>query len=101
MFYYKVIDDTGKFLGYSASSEAVEAGTLYEVSEEEYNNHILQFEAQQKQQEMVEEQAELLSRRAEGNLSKAESAYIEARLDEISDYWDSLEPKEATYGTDN
>lgn len=54
------------------------------------------------QQLTVEEQASLLNLRANSNrLSTAQTAYIENRLNAISDYWDSMEGQVATYGTDN
>lgn len=98
MFYYKIIID-GESLGYAMSGVAVDFPTYVPVDEAEYNEYMEAETARQQQQDMVEEQADLLNRRAEGNLSKAEAAYIEARLEEISDYWDSLEPMEVTYGT--
>lgn len=56
--------------------------------------------AELKRQEAIQRQVELLEQRAT-ETDELQLLLIQKELDEISDYWDSLEPKEVTYGTDN
>lgn len=73
-----------------------------EITKEEYNEIAISRGLTPYKSEtelIIEEQAELLQRRSEAEGEELEE--INSRLDEIADYWDSLEGQVATYGTDN
>lgn len=53
-----------------------------------------------KRQDAVQRQAELLQQRAI-ETDELQLLLIQRELDELSEYWESLEPMEVTYGTDN
>lgn len=108
MFYYKVIEN-GKIAGYLETEEKENFSNFVAIDEEEYNKAILQLQEEMKeaattptvQDMVVQEQAQLLTMRANSKeLSSEDAAYIENRLDAISDYWDSKEGQVAVYGTD-
>jgi hypothetical protein len=105
MFYYKVVRDD-ELIGYAQLLDECLFPTHIQITQEEFEAAIAEDEEQEQeetidiQQMVVEEQAKLLTLRAnpEG-LSTEDAAYIENRLDAISDYWDSKEGQVATYGT--
>ena len=125
MFYYKIFRD-GEIVGYAqmtdeclfethipitqaeyeaatAEDEPIEIDrkTELELAKANIEAEIAQLQEEEDEQQMiVQEQASLLALRNQ-KLNKAESAYVENRLDAISDYWDSKEGQVATYGTDN
>lgn len=122
MFYYKIFRD-GEIVGYTqmtneclfethipitqaefeaatAEDEPIEIDrkTELELAKANIEAEIAQLQEEDEQQMIVQEQASLLALRNQ-KLNKAESAYVENRLDAISDYWDSKEGQVATYGS--
>lgn len=123
MFYYKIFRD-GEIVGYAQMSNECLFETHIPITQEEFEEAIKEDESieldrktelelakanieaeiaqlqeeEDEQQIIVKEQASLLALRNQ-KLNKAEAAYVENRLDAISDYWDSKEGQVATYGT--
>lgn len=106
MFYYKIFRD-GEIIGYAQMTNECLFETHIPITLEEFEAATADEEEQEQevkadvQQMVVEEQAKLLTLRANSKeLSSEDAAYVENRLNAISDYWDSLEGQVATYGTD-
>lgn len=115
MFYYKVVEDN-QIVGYAqmtneclfethipitqaefeaatAEDEPIEIDrkTELELAKANIEAELAQLQEEEDEQQMiVQEQASLLALRNQ-ELNKAESAYVENRLNAISDYWDSKE----------
>ena len=95
MFYYKIFRD-GEIIGYAQRTNECLFETHIPITLEEFEAATADEEEQEQevdvQQMVVEEQAKLLTLRANSKeLSAEDAAYIDNRLDAISDYWDSKE----------
>lgn len=105
MFFYKIIRD-GEVIGYAQMGNECLFDSHVPITQEEFEAATAEQEEEEVmpdvQDMVVQEQAQLLTMRANSkNLSEEDIAYIENRLDAISDYWDSKEGQVATYGTAN
>lgn len=105
MFFYKIVRDE-ELIGYAQMNDECLFDSHIPITQEEFEAATAEPEEEEiepdVQNMVVQEQAQLLTMRANSkNLSAEDSAYIENRLNAISDYWDSKEGQVATYGTDN